>query len=125
MKANARRKVLLATIGFVLLAAFWLPSPGKAQGIIFGNNISEGQVVDQNMILNGTEVSIDGTVNGDVLAFGQTITVNGQVNGTLLAIGQNITINGQVSNSVLAAGVMLEVREVARSGAIFISWEPA
>jgi cytoskeletal protein CcmA (bactofilin family) len=109
MKANAHQKLLLVALGLALLAAFWMPSPGKAQGIIFGDSIPEGQVVDQNMILNGTNVSIDGTVNGDVLAFGQTITVNGQVNGSLLAFGETITINGQVSNSLLAGGIMMEI----------------
>ena len=109
MKANTRRKVLFASIGFVLLATLWLPSPGRAQSIIFGNNIPEGQVVDQNMILNGTDVSIDGTVNGDVLAVGQNITVNGEVNGTLVAVGQSIIINGRVTNNVLGGGVMMEV----------------
>ena len=116
MKMNTHRKFLLVALVLALLAAFWMPSTGKAQGIIFGNSIAEGQVVDQNMILNGTDVSIDGTVNGDVLAIGQTITVNGQVNGTLVAFGQTITINGQVSNSVLAAGVMLEVGEGGQIG---------
>ena len=109
MKTNTRQKFLLVVIGLVLLAAFWMPAPGKAQGIIYRSSIPEGQVVDRNMILNGTEVSIDGTVNGDVLAFGQTITVNGQVNGSLLAVGETIVINGQVSNSVLAGGIMMEI----------------
>lgn len=109
MKANARQKLLFVALGLVLLAAFWMPSPGKAQGITFRDSIPEGQVVDQNLILNGTEVSINGTVNGDVLAFGQNITVNGQVNGSLLAVGESITINGQISNSVVAGGIMLEI----------------
>jgi cytoskeletal protein CcmA (bactofilin family) len=116
MKMNIRRKFLLVALGLVLMVAFWMPSPGKAQGINFGSSIPEGQVVDRNLVLNGTDVSIDGTVNGDVLAFGQTITVNGQVNGTLVAVGQSITINGQVSNSVLAAGVMVEVGEGGQVG---------
>ncbi|MEJ2262660.1 MAG: hypothetical protein P8X95_04400 [Anaerolineales bacterium] len=109
MKANSRRKFLLIALGLVLLAAFWMPPAGKAQGVIYGNSVPDGQVVDQNLILNGTEVSIDGTVNGDVLAIGRTITLNGEVNGTLLAVGESIIINGQVPGNVLAGAVMMEL----------------
>ena len=109
MKANTHQKFLLVGLGLVLLAAFWMPSPGKAQGITFGSSVPEGQVVDRNLILRGSEVTINGTVNGDVLAIGQTITVNGQVNGSLLAVGETITVNGQVSNNLLAGGVMMQL----------------
>lgn len=116
MKVNAHRNLLLAALGLVLLVAFWMPAPGNAQGIIFGDRISGGQVLDHNMILNGTDVSIDGTVNGDVLAIGRTVSINGAVNGTLLAIGETIVINGVVSNTVFAGGVMMELAPTGKIG---------
>lgn len=106
---NTRRKYLILILGLVLLTTFGMPSSGKAQGIIFGDRINEGQVVDQNVLLNGTDVVIDGTVNGDVLAFGRTITVNGLISGSLLAVGQTITINGQVSGNVIGGAVLMEL----------------
>ncbi|MEJ2601397.1 MAG: polymer-forming cytoskeletal protein [Anaerolineales bacterium] len=66
-------------------------------------------MIDQNVLLNGTEVVVDGTVNGDVLAFGRTITVNGSVNGSLLAAGETVTINGEVSGNVMAGAVLMEL----------------
>jgi cytoskeletal protein CcmA (bactofilin family) len=106
---NKRRKLLVVILGLILLTTFGMPSTGKAQGIIYGDRIDEGQVVDQNVLLNGTEVVIDGTVNGDVLAFGRTITVNGSISGSLLAAGERVTINGQVSGNVMAGAVLMEL----------------
>jgi cytoskeletal protein CcmA (bactofilin family) len=111
-----RQKIMAVGLGLVLLAAFWMPASVKGQGIISGNSIQSGQVIDKNLLLNGTDVTIDGTVNGDVLAFGRTITVNGQVNGTLVAVGQTIKINGQVSGNLLAGAVGMEMGSKAKVG---------
>ena len=116
MKLTARQKILVISLGLALLAALWMPSSGKAQGIIYGDRINEGQVVEQNVLLNGTDVAIDGTINGDVLAFGRTITVNGQVNGSLLAVGQTITINGQVSGNVVAGAAIMKMGSASEVG---------
>lgn len=109
MRFAGHQKILTFGLGLALMVAFWIPSSGKAQGIIYGDRINEGQVVEQNVLLNGTDVAIDGTINGDVLAFGRTITVNGQVNGSLLAIGQTITINGQVSGNLVVGAVIMKM----------------
>ena len=109
MRLTAHQKILAFSLGLALLAALWMPSSGKAQGIIYGDSIQSGQVVEQNVLLNGTDVAIDGTINGDVLAFGRTITVNGQVNGSLLAVGQTITINGQVSGNIVVGAVIMKM----------------
>lgn len=116
MKASFQQKVMALSLGLVLLTALWLPSSAKAEGIIYGNNINEGQVVDQNAILYGNDIVIDGTINGDVLAVGRTVQVNGQVNGSLLAIGETITINGEVTNSVMAGAVMMELSSEGQIG---------
>ncbi|MEJ2710887.1 MAG: polymer-forming cytoskeletal protein [Anaerolineales bacterium] len=113
---NKRRKLLVVILGLVLLTTFGMPATGKAQGIIYGERIDEGQVVDQNVLLNGTEVAIDGTVNGDVLAFGRTITVNGSISGSLLAVGETVTINGQVSGNVMAGAVLMELGSEGQVG---------
>ena len=41
MKMNIHRKFLLLALVLALLVAFWMPSPGKAQGIIFGDSIAK------------------------------------------------------------------------------------
>jgi hypothetical protein len=116
MRTNTHRKFLFVLMGLAWLAAFSWPSPGKAQGIVYGDRIQEGEVVDQNMILNGVDVVIDGTVNGDVMAFGRTITLNGKVDGSLLAFGETVVINGQVSNNAVAGGILMEFGSSAEIG---------
>lgn len=116
MTSTFPRKIILVSLGLALLAAFSLPPAGRAQGTIYGDRVPAGQVAEQNMILNGTDVSIDGTVNGDVVAIGDTITLNGQVNGSLVAFGNSIVLNGQVSSNVLAAGVMMELESGGEIG---------
>lgn len=116
MRANTRRTFLFIVMGLALLVAFSWPSPSKAQGIVYGDRIQEGEVVDQNMILNGVDVVIDGTVNGDVMAFGRTITLNGQVDGSLLAFGETVVINGQVSNNTVAGSILMEFGSSAEIG---------
>lgn len=113
---NSRRKLTLILLGLVLLVSFGLPTPGRAQGIIFGDSVGQGQVVDNNIVLNGTDVSIDGTVNGDVMAFGQTVTVNGLVNGNLISTAETIVINGEVTNNVWAASIRMELGPEAQIG---------
>lgn len=111
-----RCKVPLVALGLILLITLGLPSKGQAQGIIFGDHIPTGQVVDNNLILNGTDINIEGTVNGDVIAFGDTITLSGLINGSFVAFGNTIVINGQVTNSVLSGGIRLELEPGSEIG---------
>jgi len=111
---NNRRKLWFVMLCLILLLAFGMPSQGNAQGIFFGDSIQSGQVIDQNLILNGTEVIIDGTVNGDVIAFGSTVTVNGTVNGTLVTGGETVIINGDVTGNVIAGAVTLELGDAGK-----------
>lgn len=116
MRANTHRKFLYIVIGLALLAAFSWPSPGKAQGIVYTDRIQKGEIVDQNIFLNGTDVVIDGTVNGDVMAFGRTITLNGKVDGSLLAFAETVVINGQVSNNTVVGSILMEFGSSAEIG---------
>lgn len=106
---DPRHKIFAISLGLFLLIALFIPASGKAQGIIYGDEIQEGQVIDNNLLLNGTDVTINGIVNGDVLAFGRTITINGQVNGTLLAVAETITLNGEVTGNQLAGAIRVEL----------------
>ena len=62
-------------------------------------SIGDDEVINDDLYLLGTNVTIDGTVNGDVFAAGNSLTVNGTVNGNVYLMGQNVTVNGTVSRS--------------------------
>jgi len=72
--------------------------------------VGSGEVVDDDLYIGGSTISIDGTVNGDVLAVGSEIIINGRINGDLIAAGASVTINGEVTGAVRIAGATLEVK---------------
>ena len=71
--------------------------------------IGSDEVVDDDLYIGGSTISIDGTVNGDVLAAGNEIIVNGLINGSLNAAGAKVIVNGEVTGAVRIAGNTLEV----------------
>jgi len=95
----------------VLAALVWLAAPqaARADWSIVGETVPAGQVIDNDVIAQGTDVVIDGAINGDLLAVGSTVTVNGPVSGSLVAVGSSVTVNGDVEGSVYAASQTLEL----------------
>lgn len=93
--------------------AFGITTPAAAQGLITGDTIPAGTVVDHDVILVGQNVTIDGTVNGNAFILGNQVTVNGTVDGSLILIGQNAGIGGTVSGAVYATGVTLDLSPYA------------
>lgn len=91
-------------------------APVYAQDIVHGGGIPAGSVVDQDVILSGSEIVIDGTVNGDVLAMGQLVTVNGTINGSLYSGAEILSIGGNITGSVYSAGGTLRLKPEAHLG---------
>ncbi len=90
--------VLMVMVASILETAY-------AQGIVYGDTIAAGDVIDNDVILSGTRIQVDGNVLGDMLAIGNTVDINGKVDGSLVVIGQNVTINGEVQGSGYVTGV--------------------
>lgn len=100
-------------LAIALLLALALPTPALAQGIVYGDTIPGGTIVDYDVVLVGQNVSIEGTVNGNVFILGNQVTVNGEVNGSLLMIGQNLTLGGTITGGVYALGLTTELAPAA------------
>jgi len=107
--SNRNVKILSLGLTLMILLSLLATSNSQAKGLYYGSSIQSDQVINQNLILSGTDINIDGNVKGDVLAVGRVITVNGEIDGTLVAIGEMITINNQVNNNVIASSVLLQV----------------
>jgi cytoskeletal protein CcmA (bactofilin family) len=99
------RLALLVVLGAALMLA--LPQPALAQGIVYGQSIPSGVVVENDVLLAGETVTIDGTVLGDVVAVGTTVRVNGQIRGSLITAAQTISINGSVGGTIYSAAADL------------------
>jgi hypothetical protein len=110
---NKRFNIFFGGLLIFSLLFVWV-TPVHAQGAIYGSGIPTGVVVDQDVILSGTEIVIDGTVNGDVLALGQLVTVNGTINGSLYSGAEILLIGGKVNGSVYSAGGTLRLKPDAK-----------
>lgn len=109
MTKNIFRGLVVALVAMLL--AFGTSAPVLAADLRSGDTITvtEGDVVDDDLYVAGSTITIDGTVNGDLWAFGNTITVNGEVNGSIVAVGQTVNINGNVGHAVRLAGEKVNI----------------
>jgi cytoskeletal protein CcmA (bactofilin family) len=115
MKRSRRNRVILFIA--IFLGAFFLPASARADnGVLYGDTIPAGVVVDHDVVLIGQNVSIEGTVNGNVFILGNQVVVNGTVDGSLVMIAQNAAIGGEVSGAVYTAALTLDLPGAASLG---------
>ncbi len=104
---KTRRIALLAA----LLLTFLLV--GTAAAAEFAANetyrLPEGETIDDDLYVTGSEIFIDGTLDGDLIATGGYIEVNGTVTGDVLAAAGGIRINGEVQDDVRAGGGGIDI----------------
>jgi hypothetical protein len=119
----------IAACAAVLIISILMFIPAYAADTRTGQNVdvAVGEVVNDDLYLAGSEVTVDGTVNGDVIAVGNRVTINGTVNGSVTVAASTITINGNISNSVRVAGNEININSnigkdlVAITGSVAIS----
>ncbi len=85
------------------ISAFAVPALAYDARADTNITIAGDTVIDDDLYLVGTNITIDGTVNGDIFIMGRTITVNGTVDGGATIAAQTININGNISRSVRLA----------------------
>ncbi|HLE16056.1 MAG TPA: hypothetical protein VI776_15010 [Anaerolineales bacterium] len=105
---------LLLVTGMLLGGFLSLVPPAKAQAIVFEDTIPAGQVLENDAILSGTDVTLAGEVVGDVLAVGTNITISGQVDGSLIAVGQHVSLASPVSGTTIVVSLDLLLEPAAQ-----------
>jgi hypothetical protein len=78
--------------------------------------IAAGEVVDDDLYVAASSVTVDGTIKGDLVMVGQVLTLNGTVEGNLIAGAQSVIINGTVGDSVRVGAQALLIDAKARIG---------
>ena len=106
-RSNTLKRFTIVLFIFMLLS-FGFPGSVSAQGIVYGDGVPEGTVVEGDILLAGDHVVIAGDVDGDVLAVGRTISISGNIAGSLIVAGQNVSLNGEVGGSVYSLALTLE-----------------
>jgi hypothetical protein len=109
MKRMIKEKRFISAISVIVILLIALSS--MAFDARSGSNITiaSSEVINSDLYITGTNVTIDGTVNGDVFIAAQNIVINGTVNGGISVAGQAIRVNGKVSNGARIAGQTITV----------------
>ncbi|HLE13888.1 MAG TPA: hypothetical protein VI776_04000, partial [Anaerolineales bacterium] len=105
---------LLLVTGMLLGGFLSIVPPAKAQAIVFEDTIPAGQVLENDAILSGTDVTLAGEVVGDVLAVGTNITISGQVDGSLIAVGQHVNLASPISGTTIVVSLDLLLEPAAQ-----------
>jgi cytoskeletal protein CcmA (bactofilin family) len=95
----------LALLAAVLAITVLLTAPASAADVRQGQTlvIPAEEVVNDDLYLFGSVITIDGTVNGDVIAFGDRININGPIKGNFNGAANYLTLDGGVRDSIRAA----------------------
>ncbi|MFC1986976.1 hypothetical protein ACFLVH_00270 [Chloroflexota bacterium] len=96
----------LAALLIATLLTLFTAVPVLAADIRGGETITinNGEVVDGDLYVAGSDIIINGTINGDIFGAGRTITINGIVNGGVSFAGQTLTVNGKIAHGARLAG---------------------
>ena len=106
-------------LAFALSIALILATKVRAFEEDDDNYIAAGEIINDDMLISGTIITIDGTVNGDVIIAAQKAIINGVINGNLILNTNMTEINGFVSGSVAFAGQELLINSSVAGSVYF------
>lgn len=100
---------LAVIITLILVGLSMVPRAAQAQTIIRGDRVFSGQVIDNDVIMYGTDVRLSGTVIGNAFVIGRDVTIDGNVQGSLFVIARRVIINGTVEGSAYVIAVTAQL----------------
>jgi len=105
------RRRLTAALLLSALFAVWAAGPTHAAETRGGDNVVVGrdEVVEGDLYVSATTVTVDGIIKGDLVGAASRITVNGTVEGDILAAAQDVVINGVVGDDARAFAQVVQV----------------
>lgn len=105
------KRWLIASM-LVLLLCFGMVGTVQAVEIDRDGKLAAGEVVDDDLVLTGTVVTVDGTVNGTLVAAGRTITLNGLIKSDAILAGETIIIGEKavIEGNLFVAGSEVVMR---------------
>jgi len=109
MISKHKRIFQITLITLMLLTTFGLAKPTLAFESDDDGYIPADVVIDDDLIISYSEITIDGTVNGNVFASAEDVVVNGTINGNLMVNAASAQVNGDVTGSIAMADQTMEV----------------
>jgi len=108
--------LFLTAVTLALVLALAFPPAVRAGEVIEGNPnavLAEGEVVDDDLFIGGTNVRVAGKVEGDLFAAGENVIISGEVNGNVFAAGGTVTVSGSIDGALMIAGYDLTLEDGA------------
>jgi len=101
----------LAVILIAISGTTFAAAPARAADLRAGDTVTvaRGEVVDGDLYVAGTDITIDGTVKGDIFCAGRSLIINGTVMGGVSFVGQTLTVNGEIAHGVRMIGQSVSV----------------
>lgn len=71
-------------------------------GFIFGNVIvfDENTVIDRDLVIFGSDVTINGKINRDVRIYGMNVKIDGEISGNVELKATEVTIDGKIGGTL-------------------------
>lgn len=109
--AILRRIAGPTALSLALLAALAAPQPARALDLRLHQSVhvTEDQVIEGTLVVNGEFAHIDGVVRGDVFALVERMTIRGRIEGNLFAVARDVELSGVIEGSVHAAAENMNV----------------
>ena len=110
---NTKIKNIL--IGTILILLF-LITPTYAAKIETGDNytLNKEEIIEDDLYVSGSNITISGIVDGDLLAAGENILVDGTVTGDIYSAGNSIKITGNVSGNTFVVSSNATISAILR-----------
>lgn len=85
--------------------------------------VGQNQVVEDDLILTGSNVKVEGDATEDVIAAGGEIVISGAVKGYALLAGRNITVSGPIGNDLFVVGANLYLNAPVADNVMLVGGE--
>lgn len=93
----------LLMVGLLALPAMAWQILGAEEESPAFQKVNAGEVIDDDLMMLGSDIEMDGTVQGDLLVFGQNVKVSGRVEGDLIVFSSYAELSGQVAQNLRGA----------------------
>ncbi len=105
---------------FLIISFLSVPAIAFAAERMSSIILPAGEIVHDNYVRVGQDITIQGSVEGDVIAAAQTVTITGSVAGDVIAAAQTVTITGEVAGNVRVAAETIDLSgNVGKNATLF------
>ena len=110
---------LLPALGLVFVLAVGSAQTARALEVDKSGTVTQDQVINDDLVLTDTVVTMAGTVNGTLIAGATDVTISGTVNGDVIAGGSNVTVTGTVKGNLFVGGGSVTVNGTVENSVFF------